>query len=612
MSRRQHISPEANCVLSVQNLSIGAVNQDGITPILKNISFNVLEGQIIGVIGESGSGKSVLARALINWLGKPLKATGGSVKFKGTELLTEDRKVGKEVRGRKIGYIGSNPTSSLDPTLSVGAQLVEKLRAVKPGISKQAAEKKAVDLLTAVKIPSASERFHEYPFQFSGGMMQRVMIVDALLSDPELLICDNITQPLDVTVGAQIIRLIQSLRKDFNTAIVFISSSLPVVRDVADEIIVLHDGAVIEHQAPDALVSNPTNDYTVNLLEKLPKIWSVEEPPKVYHENAGVIMEVSDASRTYKTKKRGTLATYNHVRAVRNVNLDIRAGENFGIVGESGCGKSTLTRLLAWLERPDTGSITFAGKNLQNINRKELFRLRSEFQLLLQDPYNSLPERMTIGRIIEESLRIHGGKRGRDIRSIVEQTMSEVGLSPRLYNELPIGLSAGQRQRIAIARALVLQPKLMILDETLSSLDQSEQSSLLSLFERLQEDHQLTYIFISHDLAMVRRTCNRIAVMYLGEVVELADNHTLFFDPQHPYTRALLSAVPTLEARPYDSDKVLLEGEPPSPIDLPTGCSFRTRCPEAFQRCSVEEPTLYNYAGGCHAACFLLDREKVG
>ncbi|WP_026989614.1 dipeptide ABC transporter ATP-binding protein [Fodinicurvata sediminis] len=606
------MSPKADYVLTVDNLSIGVERPDRIDPVLKNISFEVREGQILGVIGESGSGKSVLARALINWLSSPLKATGGSVKFKGSELLTNDRRIAEEVRGRKIGYIGSNPTSSLDPTLSVGSQLVEKLRAVKSGMGKQAAEKKVIDLLSAVKIPSASERFHEYPFQFSGGMMQRVMIVDALLSNPELLICDNITQPLDVTVGAQIIRLIQSLRSDFNTAIIFISSSLPVARDVADEIIVLHEGAVIEQQSPDALVSRPQNTYTIDLLQKLPKIWSIEDPPKIYHENAGVIMEVAEASRTYKTKKKGTLATYNHVRAVRNVSLDIRAGENFGIVGESGCGKSTLTRLLAWLERPDTGSITFAGKNLEDISRKELFRLRSEFQLLLQDPYNSLPQRMAIGRIIEESLRIHGSKKDKDIRAEVENTMNEVGLSPSLYNELPIGLSAGQRQRIAIARALILQPKLMILDETLSSLDQSEQSSLLALFERLQEDHQLTYIFISHDLAMVRRTCNRIAVMYLGEVVELADNHTLFFDPQHPYTRALLSAVPTLEQHPYDSDKVLLEGEPPSPIDLPVGCSFRTRCPDAFQRCEVEDPGLYDYGGGCEAACFLLDKERVG
>jgi peptide/nickel transport system ATP-binding protein len=280
--------------------------------------------------------------------------------------------------------------------------------------------------------------------------------------------------------------------------------------------------------------------------------------------------------------------------------------ENFGIVGESGCGKSTLTRLIAWLEAPDQGEIILNGVSLRGLSARQLIAKRNEFQLLLQDPYNALPPRTTVGRMIEESLRIRGG--GKDMRPRVIAAMGEVGLSPDLYDELPNALSTGERQRISIARALILDPKLLILDETLSSLDQREQFKLIDLFSTLQEKNNLTYVFISHDLAMVRKVCTRIAVMYLGEFVEVADNHDLFFDPQHPYTKALLSAAPTLEKKPLDAADYLLDGEPPSPIDIPPGCSFASRCPHAFARCRAETPLLREHKPGRLAACHLLDQ----
>jgi peptide/nickel transport system ATP-binding protein len=296
---------------------------------------------------------------------------------------------------------------------------------------------------------------------------------------------------------------------------------------------------------------------------------------------------------------------------VRGVTLDIMPRENFGIVGESGCGKSTLTRMLAWLETPDDGTIVLGGTDLASLTPRELIRKRNEFQLLLQDPYTALPPRTTVGRMIEESLRIRGEVPRKQLRARVIAAMGEVGLSAKLYDALPNALSTGERQRISIARALILDPKLLILDETLSAIDQREQSKLIELFSRLQAKNDLTYVFISHDLAMVRKVCTRIAVMYLGEMVEIADNHDLFFDPQHPYTKALLSAAPTLEDKPFNAADFLLEGEPPSPIDIPPGCSFASRCPKVFGRCRVETPHLQEHQPGRFAACHLLDSAEA-
>jgi len=322
------------------------------------------------------------------------------------------------------------------------------------------------------------------------------------------------------------------------------------------------------------------------------------------------LMRIENARRTYKVRKRGAFNAFNRIQAVRGVSVDIMPKENFGIVGESGCGKSTLTRLIAWLEAPDQGDIRLDGVSLRGLSRRQLLGKRSQFQLLLQDPYNALPPRTTVGRMIEEGLRIRGDRKDRRVRVLA--AMAQVGLSFGLYDQLPNALSTGERQRISIARALILNPKLLILDETLSSLDQREQSKLIDLFSTLQEKNSLTYVFISHDLAMVRKVCTRIAVMYLGEFVEVADNSELFFNPQHPYTKALLSAAPTLEVKPLDASDYLLDGEPPSPIDIPPGCSFASRCPHAFARCRVEAPALVEHKPGQLAACHLLDRNEAG
>ena len=595
-------------LLSVQDLSVAVDGPDGPRHILDGISFDLKPRQILAVIGESGSGKTVLARTLASWIAPPLRVTGGKILFNGRDLLA-DRAHARSLAGREIAYVGGNPAGALDPTMTVGAQLVEKLRAVRPDISAAEARVKAVRLLQAVRIPSAERRFHEYPFQYSGGMMQRAMIVDALISDPALLIADNITQPLDVTVAAQILKLMRELNDQFSTAILFICSSLPVACDASDEVMVLNRGRVVERQTPRSLTAAPQHAYTSSLIAELPTLW--QGGPQRDRPAAAVekpIMSVRGVSKAYGTRGKSGKAL---VQAVRHVDFDVFAGDNFGIVGESGCGKSSLMRLLTGLERPDSGQILFNGEDVAAASPKRLRSLRREFQLVLQDPYGSLPPQSSIGAILEEPLKIHRIGNRTERRDRARAVMSEVGLHPGLYESLTTGLSAGQRQRLNVARAMILEPSLLIMDETLSALDQTEQGKLLDLFERLQAQHGFTYIFISHDLTMVRQVCSRIAVMYLGEAVEVAPNDRLFFDPGHPYTRALLSAAPTLEPRRYRPEDCLMEGEPPSPIDLPPGCAFASRCPHAFDRCRVANPTLLSRGDHALAACFLIEPQEA-
>jgi peptide/nickel transport system ATP-binding protein len=598
-------------VLEVKDLSVQLQREYGAARlILSAVTFSLAEDQVIGIIGESGSGKTVLSRALVNWIRPPLKVTSGSVLYRGRDLMSLPEREMHHLRGREIAYIGSDPGSALDPTLPIGAQIVEKLCAVNPSLSRGEAEAQALRVLDAVRIPSPRQRFHEYPFQFSGGMMQRVLIVDALVTNPAFLVADNITQPLDVTVAAQILRLLRELQRDFNTAILFVSSALGVVNEIADSVLVLAGGRVVEEQPVQSLVSAPQHNYTRQLIDDVPRIWreaevvssvaAVERPA-----SPETVLSVQDVTKAYKVRDRNRLFGHQLVQAVRGVTFNAYRGENLGIVGESGCGKSTLSRLLSHLEAPDRGRILFKGQDIAHMSARQILGLRKRFQLLLQDPYSAIPPHLHIGRTIAEALRVHGGLSRKEIDERVRSAMAEVGLSADLRDSLPVGLSAGQRQRVNIARAMVLEPELLILDETLSALDQVEQRKLLALFERLQARHGITYIFISHDLSMVRRVCNRIAVMYLGRIVELASNESTFFNPGHPYTRALLSAVPVIEEKPYKTETYLLEGEPPDPIDIPPGCSFRTRCPFAFDPCASDDPLLLPRGPSDFAACHL-------
>lgn len=595
-------------LLQVSNLSVRAGRGEDAPQVLSDISFTLESKRILGVIGGGGSGKTTLARAIVNWLAPPLCISSGEVRFRGQDILRLAPEANRVLRGKAIAYIGGDPAGALDPTMTVGAQIVEKLRAVEPGVSRHEAKERVIDLLAAVRIPTPAQRFNEYPFQYSGGMMQRAMIVDALVAKPELLVADSITQPLDVTVGAQILRLMRDLTEQFGTAILFISASLPTVADVSNDVLVLDGGRMAEMRPTADLIRAPGHAYTKKLMDELPKLWSTDKGARLKPAtpDADPILRVSNVGKTYSISPRSGIGRARRLQAVRNASFDVFAGENFGVVGESGCGKSSLMRLLTALERPDTGTVTFEGKNIFNQGAAATKAFRRRMQLVLQDPYSSLPPQASVGDIIAEPLLIHGlgGRAAR--RAQAMEILREVGLPANCFDELPMTLTAGQRQRVNVARAMILEPRLLIMDETLSALDQTEQGRLLDLFERLQTQHGFTYLFISHDIAMVRRVCARVAVMYLGEVVELAQNERLFFDPGHPYSRALLSAAPTLEERRYRSEDCLLEGEPPSPIDLPPGCAFASRCPHAFETCRVLNPALVDRGRDDKAACHLL------
>ena len=598
-------------LLKVENLSVAPTRGLTARNLLTEIEFRVPERHVMGIIGESGSGKTLLSLALIDSLPQSLSITQGRVLFRGQDMVSSKDIKGVSTRGRQIGYIGANPYSALDPTMTVGYQLVEKLRTTKKGISKGEAKDRVLSLLEAVNIPDPLLRFEEFPYQYSGGMIQRAMIVDALLNDPDLIIADNVTLPLDVTIAAQIISLFKELREKVDAAFIFISSSLPTVCEIADMICVLSGGIIVERATPERLIKDPQAEYTRNLIHRLPKIWQKSKTQPLSLRDAKPFIDkeslinIHNVHKTYRTRIRNSFFRYNDVRAVRGVSFDIFKGENFGLVGESGCGKSTLSRLLTWLEDADSGEIVFLGKEVQSLNRNERFSLRRRFQLLLQDPYNSIPPHLTVGRTIIDPLLIHQKISRKEARKKAETAMQEVGLSTGLFEELPGSLSAGERQRVSIARALVLEPEIMILDETLTSLDHGEQNALLGLFGELQKNYNFTYIFISHDLAMVRRACDRVAVMYLGEIVELGDTVQIFELPTHPYTQALLSALATLEDKPFRQKDCLLDGEPPSPINLPSGCSFANRCPHAFDRCHVENPGLTPIARGGMRACHM-------
>lgn len=572
-----------NNLLNVKDLSLK--DRSTGNSVLKNISFGLNEKEILGVVGESGSGKTLLSQAIVNWLPENLEISSGHIDFLGKKMNEmSENELEKNIRGREIAYIGPNAINSLDPTYPVGHQLLEKAISIdKENTSKRILKQKVISLLDDVLIPSPEKRFFEYPSQYSGGMMQRAMIVDALLSSPKLLIADNITMPLDVTVAAQIIKLMRVLRDKFNTTIIFSSSSLPVVREIADNLIIIKNGSIEEQNKTNEIISNPKSEHTKELIKKTPKIWSEDITFQIIESKP--IISIKNFSKSYKVRNKKRFNSFYEVKAVRDFSIEVFEGENLGIIGESGCGKSTLSRLISLLEKSDTGSISFDGEDLSDLNKEKIKNFRQSLQLILQDPYNSLPSRQTIGRIISEGLLIHSKLSKSDIKEKVLSTMKEVGINQDEYNKLLVGKSGSFRQRVSIARALILEPKVIILDETLSSLDQNEQEMFLSLFKKIQIKRNLTYIFISHDLAMVRKSCNRIAVMYMGRTVELAKNEILFKKCGHPYTKTLLSTIPTLDKNPYDKNIYLMDGEPPDPTAIGNGCSFNSRCPNPTQEC---------------------------
>jgi peptide/nickel transport system ATP-binding protein len=660
-------------LLDVRDLRVSFVTDDGTVEAVQGLSFSVERGQTLGIVGESGSGKSVATQAIMGL--SPAAHVVGRAEFEGEDLLGLNEEQMRAIRGARISMIFQDPLTSLHPLFRVGSQIAEAIEAHED-VGRQDAEDRAVELLDTVGIPNPASRARDYPHQFSGGMRQRAMIAMAIALRPALIIADEPTTALDVTVQAQILELLSRLQTEFGTAIILITHDLGVVADFANDVVVMYGGRAMERADVAATFAEPHHPYTQGLLESIPIYASraerlhpikgnppsslrpatacpfaprcphvrgeclVEPPPlkRVGHapghlsacilpadrvgtsfdvsvqepapETAGspdgvqagdVLLELEDVVKYFPVKG-GAFAGRSglKVRAVDGVSLQVHKGETLGLVGESGCGKSTLARLMTALLPVTSGRVSFLSKDLTLLNRREMRPLRRQLQMVFQDPYGSLNPRRRVGSIIGDPFAVHNVSSGAERKQRVQQLMEIVGLSPEHYNRFPAEFSGGQRQRIGIARALALNPELIVCDEPVSALDVSIQAQIVNLLEDLQQEFNLTLVFIAHDLSVVRHVSDRVAVMYLGRIAEIGPVEEIYGRARHPYTASLLSAVPLPEAGLVGKqrERVILSGGVPSPINPPSGCRFHPRCPKAQEICAEKEPDLRNIEGG--------------
>jgi len=648
-------------------------------PVVDRIDLDVPRGGALGIVGESGSGKSVTALSIMGLLGSPGRVTSGSIELARRDLLTLPETQMRAIRGGRIGMIFQEPMTSLNPLLTIGDQIGEMLRFHR-GADRSAARRAAIELLRVVEIPLAERRVDEYPHRLSGGMRQRAMIAIAIACRPELLIADEPTTALDVTIQAQILDLLRGLQRDLGMAIILISHDLGVVAEFAQRVVVMYAGRVVEQAPVHALFRRPLHPYTGALLASSPKLHRTEarlvaiegmipspaDPPAgcrfhprcafaqppckiaepamlelepthlaacIRHTDYGasvhatarvalmpppletptpprhatndILLEVENLTKHFPIRPGFFGGSRSAVRAVDGVSFTVSRGETLALVGESGCGKTTTGRLLLRLLEPSSGRIRFAGQELTAMTDNALRAVRRDLQMVFQDPGASVNQRMTVGDIIAEPLVIHGIGDRASQRARVRELLQRVGLEPDHATRYPHSFSGGQRQRIGIARALALNAKLLVCDEPVSALDVSIQAQIVNLMQDLQREFGLTYLFISHNLAVVRHIADRVAVMYLGKIVEIADKERLYADPKHPYTQALLSAVPIADPD-LARQRIMLQGDVPSPIDPPAGCRFHTRCPQAQPVCREREPPLVAVGAGQIAACHLV------
>lgn len=612
-------------LLTVDRLNVRFKTPDGEVHAVRDLGFELARGETLGIVGESGSGKSQSMMSLIGLLASNGRASG-SARFDGTELIGMPIRALRQVRGRRIGMIFQDPMTSLNPYMTVFEQMAQVLIHHEK-LGRKAARQRCIELLDAVHIPEAAKRVDMYPHEFSGGMRQRVMIASAMLCRPDLLIADEPTTALDVTVQAQILELMRDVRRDFGTAIILITHDLGVVAGLCERVLVMHAGEEQESGPVDEIFYRPQHPYTRALLAAVPRIDAAEssrlallsagsEPltagdePSRRHEpdwNAPPLLDVTDLRVHFKLAPETTFAESRLLKAVNGVELQLRPGETLGVVGESGCGKSTLARAVLRLVPATTGRVTLLGEDITDKDKKAMRPHRRDMQVIFQDPLASLNPRMTVGDIIAEPLWTHfPALPRREVRQKVESMLGRVGLGPEHVNRYPHEFSGGQCQRIGIARALVLEPKLVICDEPVSALDVSIQAQIVNLLMDLQAEMHLSLVFIAHDLAVVRHISHRIMVMYLGRAAEVADRNALYDRPMHPYTQALIRAVPIPDpekerSKPYAP----LQGDLPSPVNPPSGCAFRTRCPIAVARCAAETPALRrigDHLVACHEA----------
>ncbi|MCA3245904.1 MAG: ABC transporter ATP-binding protein [Azospirillum sp.] len=668
---------DSNVLLSVEDLHVHFVTSRGVVRAVEGVSYQVRRGEVLAIVGESGCGKSVSSLAIMRLLAKPAgRVVHGKIMFEGVNLLDLSDEEMRERRGRDISMIFQEPMTSLNPVLPIGLQIMEPLF-IHLNMTQEQARARAVELLGLVGITDPERRLDQYPHQFSGGMRQRVMIAIGLACNPKLIIADEPTTALDVTIQAQILELMRELSRKLNIALVIITHNLGVVARYADRVNVMYAARVVEQGTADDVFLRPRHPYAMGLMRSVPrldrprgaKLETIEglppnlldppkgcrfaarcqfrqdacaaDPPLVEVEaghfsaclRAGEIaaggiggetlvreaggkregrageklLAVKGLKKFFKvTRKTGTFSSVeSEVRAVNDVSFDISPGETLGLVGESGCGKTTVGRTILRLESPTAGEIVFKGQDIAKLGSAELRPIRRKIQVIFQDPYSSLNPRMTIGQIIAEPLLVYGIVKDKEAaKKRVAELLEGVGLFAYMAERYPHEMSGGQRQRVGIARALAMEPECIVCDEPVSALDVSIQGQIINLLENLQKKLGLTYLFIAHDLAVVRHISDRVAVMYLGRMMELADGDALYAEPLHPYTKALLDAAPI-------PDPVIeraraprtLGGEIPSPLRPPSGCVFHTRCPIADESCKAVVPEAREVKPGHYVAC---------
>jgi len=596
-----------NTILTIRDLRTHFNTPEGLVRAVDGVSFDLREGETYALVGESGSGKSMTALSVMQLVPRPAGfIAGGSITFEGRELVGLPPIEMRGIRGNDISMIFQEPMTALNPVFTIGNQLIEVIR-LHQGLRGDDAERVAVEMLDHVGIADPDLRLRDFPHQLSGGMRQRVMIAMALACRPKILIADEPTTALDVTIQSQILELMSKLQSELGTAILLITHNMGVVAENADRIGVMLDGKLVEEAAPDQLFSTPKHDYTKLLLNAVPSMTTPFPPdtrlPSEASAKEGPLLQVSDLKQHFPIRKGLFQRPVGYVRAVDGLDIDIRCGETFAIVGESGCGKTTVGKCINRLLEPTNGAIRFDGHDLANLKRGGLQPYRQRIQMIFQDPFSSLNPRMRVGTILAEGMRTHGIGSPSDRPRRASAMLKRVGLEGDILDRYPHEFSGGQRQRIGIARALAVEPDLVICDEATSSLDVSVQAKILDLLDDLKEEFELSYLFISHDIAVVRQVSDRIAVMYLGQVVETGPTRDVIDNPQHPYTRALISAVPRIEKD--GRKRIVLPGDVPSPADPPPGCRFHPRCSHATEDCRKAMPVLVTIEGrqvACHSA----------
>jgi len=670
-------------LLRVKDLRSYFQTSEGIARAVDGVSFDIGKGSTFALVGESGCGKSVTALSIMRLLAEPAGyIAGGSIHLGDTDITALPYDEMRDIRGNRISMIFQEPMTSLNPVFTVGYQIREAICSHQTAKADEA-KKIAVEMLDKVGIPDPDKRYDEYPHQLSGGMRQRVMIAMALACRPELLIADEPTTALDVTIQAQILNLMKDLQATMGTSILLITHDLGVVYQTADRVGVMYAGRIAELADRDELFSHPLHPYTAKLFQSLPgrqkrgeQLHTIEgvvpkatefpdgcrfadrcdcvmnicrtvEPPLstatqdhtvachlygphgrghdsfVSPQESGEhdplvspdlsdtrrpdeLLNVQDLKMHFPIKKGVFKRTVGHVKAVDGVDLIIPRGRTLALVGESGCGKTTVGKCILQLIRPSVGRVDYgADVTLTILRRSQLQPYRSRMQIIFQDPYSSLNPRMMIGEIIEEGMKAHGIGGGRKQREgTIENIMKTVGLSPEMMFRYPHEFSGGQRQRISVARALAVDPEFIVCDEPTSALDVSIQAQILNLLKKLQMEMSLTYLFITHDLAVVEYLADAVAVMYLGRIVERGTVTEVFDDPRHPYTQALFAAIPKID-KDSGLKKIFPEGDVPSPSNPPRGCHFHPRCPQATDRCRTTYPGASSFSATHSASCFL-------